>query len=976
MHRSLYVERDRLSSSLVPFPPRATKNRELGEFSGRRFSALALIAACWMVSSLPTPAAQQVLKAHVPPIIKRLTPFRRLDSGTRLDLAIGLPLRNREELTNLLQELYQPANANFRHYLTPDQFASKFGPSREDYQKVIDFAESHGLIVRGTHPNRTLLDVAGSVADIEKAFHIHMLVYQHPVEARTFFAPDVEPSLDLDTPVLAISGLDNYVRPHPQIHLSGTSAQPRVRPLGGGGSGGGGSGGSGAGGTYFGYDFLSAYAPGVALNGTGQSIGLFELGGYSSEDISDYLTETGLPRVPLQNILIDGFDGDDNNVDYAVEVTSDIEMAISMATNLNSVLVYEGPAPQDEPPLGTNYIQDASTTAQINDVLNRMATDDLAKQLSCSYGMDINLSTVQIFQQYAAQGQSFFLASGDGGAYPAAVDEPADDPYITVVGGTTLSTTGPPDVSWTSETVWLTPASYTIDPITFTLIYIPEEASGGGVSLAYGIPPWQQGISMTANQGSTTMRNLPDVAMVANNVDVVWGNDYYGISLDNAAAGTSLAAPLWAGFVALVNQQAAANGQHPIGFVNPALYAIGKSTNYQSCFHDITAGGNTNSSSPTKYWATAGYDLCTGWGTPIGANLIQALLAPPSETLVVTPPLGFASFGPGGGPFTVSSQTYTLKNVGPAPLNWSLVNTFSWLTVSSTSGSLNAGASTTVAISLNAAANNFLIGNFSGNVSIANKTDGTFQNRQFDLYVGNGGFETGDLTDWTLVGSPELVFALAGDDVDIGGKAALPGQPDELFVHSGLYGAYLGEFLWTNKNTGVVAPAVGSLSQAVATTAGQLYLVSFWLTCVPDTNVVTTPNEFAAIWNDSTLYAQTTLNAFGWTNLQFVVPATTSSTTLEFDFNNVPGAFGLDDVTVEPVPAPVFQSAALTGGTINLTWSSFPGVSYQVQSAGSLSNPNWTNVAKLIATGNLASTSEPVGSAPMQFYRVILLPAP
>ena len=160
----------------------------------------------------------------------------------------------------------------------------------------------------------------------------------------------------------------------------------------------------------------------------------------------------------------------------------------------------------------------ATTTAQINDVLNRMATDNLAKQLSCSYQMDINISTVQIFQQFAAQGQSFFQASGDSGAYPGAIDEPADDPYITVVGGTTLTTSsagGP----WKSETVWLTPAS--IDPLLDTPT--PEEASGGGVSLTYPIPVWQQGISMTANQGSTTMRNLPDVAMVANNVNVCVG---------------------------------------------------------------------------------------------------------------------------------------------------------------------------------------------------------------------------------------------------------------------------------------------------------------------------------------------------------------------------------------------------------------------------------------------------------------------
>src|SRR5208282_1537535 len=281
---------------------------------------------------------------------------------------------------------------------------------------------------------------------------------------------------------------------------------------------------------------------------------------------------------------------------YAVEVTGDIEMAIAMAPGLSSVLVYEGPTPLDEAPLGTNYIQNSSTTAQINAVLNRMATDNLARQLSCSYQMDINTSTVQIFQQYAAQGQSFFQGSGDSGAFPGAIDEPADDPYLTIVGGTSLATTGP-EGSWVSETVWVTPASNDgFGDVT------PEEASGGGVSLAYDIPAWQQGISMTANQGSTTMRNLPDVALVANNVDVVWGNDYLGgllgSAIDLPTAGTSLATPLWAGFMALVNQQAAANGQPPIGFANPALYTIGKSTNYLSCFHDITTGSNTNSSSP------------------------------------------------------------------------------------------------------------------------------------------------------------------------------------------------------------------------------------------------------------------------------------------------------------------------------------------------------------------------------------------
>jgi hypothetical protein len=666
--------------------------------------------------------------------------------------------------------------------------------------------------------------------------------------------------------------------------------------------------------------------------------------------------------------LIDGYDGDDTNIDYAIEVTGDIEMAISMAPGLSSVLVYEGPTPLYEAPLGTNYDQYAITTAQINDVLNRMATDNLASQLSCSYEMDINTSTLQIFQQYAAQGQSFFQGSGDSGAYPGAIDEPADDPYLTVVGGTTLTTTGPQG-SWYAETVWLTPASS--DPLIGNT---PEEASGGGVSLTYAIPAWQQGISMTANQGSTTVRNLPDVALVANNVDVVWGNDYLGgllgQGLDLPSAGTSLSTPLWAGFMALVNQQAAANGQPPVGFANPALYAIGKSTNYHACFHDITTGNNFTTSSPSKYSATVGYDLCSGWGTPTGSSLIQALLAPPSENLVVTSPLGFTSSGPGGGPFTVDSQTYTLSNIGSTPLKWSLVNTSVWLTVSSTGGTLNPGAAaSTFTVSLNSAASNFLIGNYSGNVSILDQTDGTAQNRQFDLYVGNGGFETGDFTDWYMAGSTNLVFALAADDVDVAGTNALDGAADAQFVHSGLYGAYLGQF-----------PTQGSLSQDLATQPGQEYLVSFWLTSVAYEGF-TTPNGFAMSWNSSTLYDQTNLDAFGWTNLQFVVPATTKITTLEFDFNNVPAGFGLDDIRVEPVSAsvsaPVFQSATVTGSIITLTWSGIANRSYQIQSASDLSNPNWTNVAAaVIAPGDVVSASEPISAASQQFYRVILLPAP
>ena len=928
----------------------------------------------WASAVLSAPASgagsSQVLHGHVPRITRQLSALGRLDANYPLEVGIGLPLRNREQLTNLLADLYNPASPNFRHFLKPDAFVAAFAPSAADYQSVMDFAQSHHLTVTHTHANRTLVQVRGSVKDIENAFHVHLQTFKHPKENRVFFAPEAEPSLDLQTPVLAISGLNNYVRPRPHIHPEGLFLHPSVRPMGGGGSGGGGGGGNP--GPFAGSDFRDAYAPGVSLDGTGQSVGLFELFGFNAQDIIDYEDSAGIfPYVTVQPVLIDGATGDTANadyltnpglLDYTFEVTGDIEMAIAMAPGLSSVVVYEGPTPMDVPPLGTNYVQSATTTAQINDVLNRMATDNLCQQLSCSYGFDINLSTVQIFQQYAAQGQSFFLASGDAGAYTGAVDQPADDPYITVVGGTTL-TTSSASGAWSSETTWLTPA--TIDP---TLGYLPQAASGGGVSLTYGIPTWQQGISMTANQGSTTMRNSPDVSMVANNLTIYWGNDFL-LSGPYTEGGTSLAAPLWAGLIALANQLAAAHGQPTVGFVNPALYAIAKSTNYQSCFNDITTGSNTNSASPTKFKAVAGYDLCTGLGTPNGAYLIAALLSPPLDNLRITPPLGFTTCGPGGGPFTVNSQTYTLKNVGASPLNWSLVNTSSWLTVSSATGSLNAGASTTVTISLNPIANSFLINHASGNVVFNNLTAATTQNRQFDLYVGNGGFETGDLTNWTLTGSSELVFALAADDADIAGAQALPGQPDGLFVRAGLYGAYLGEWAWG------AYPAVGSLSQAVTTTANQKYLVSFWLTCLPDSTGMTTNNQFIAKWNNAKLYARTNLNAFGWTNLQFVAPATAARTTLEFDFNNDPGAFGLDEVTVQPVPQPVVYSASVSSGNIAFSWSAVLNVSYQIQAATNLSSSAWANLGSpIVATNNVVNVSLPLGNAPKQFYRVILSP--
>jgi Pro-kumamolisin, activation domain/Divergent InlB B-repeat domain/Glucodextranase, domain B len=547
---------------------------------------LVFCGSFWTSDPLLAQNGRQTLHGHVPAIVKNLRPLGRISAKRQLNLVIGLPLRNPEALTNLLHQIYDPASPNFRQFLTPEQFTQMFGPTEQDYEALIAFAKSQGLTVSRRHSNRMLLGVHGPVADIEKAFQVTLRLYQHPTEKRRFFATDVEPSVPSGLRVLDISGLSDYGRPHPKYKLKPANALPTPKT------------GSGPGGNYMGLDFRAAYAPGVSLTGAGQTVALVQFDGYLASDIAAYAAQAGLPTVSLQNVLLNGFDGLPTGNGGEVEVSLDIEMVISMAPGLSKVIVYEG-----DP---YNFFP--------NTVLNRIATDNSARQISCSWGWvgGPNATTEQIFLQMAAQGQSFFNASGDDDAFlPGQVDDPSyfgtpsASPNITQVGGTTLTTTGPQG-SWSSETVWNWGGGV---------------GSSGGISTYYGIPTWQQGIDMTANKGSTSNRNIPDVALTADDIFVIAdGGVHYG-----GVGGTSVAAPLWAGFTALVNQQAAQTESPPVGFINPAIYALGKGPDYTSDFHDVTTGNNEWFGSPTLFSAVAGYDLCTGWGTPVGQNLIYAL---------------------------------------------------------------------------------------------------------------------------------------------------------------------------------------------------------------------------------------------------------------------------------------------------------------------------------------------------------------
>jgi len=552
------------------------------------------------------------LTGHVPAALAHMQSNGHL-ADTNLDLAIGLPLRNREVLTNLLEQITDPHSSIYHKFLNPGQFANLFGPSDADYQAVADFATAHGLKVTRTYPNHLLLDVSGRSSDIEKAFNISLNTYQHPTEKRNFFAPSTEPSVPSNLKIQDISGLNNigHARPKLLTRRPGAmtnllskafgKAHPQV--------------GSGPFGLYMGNDFRNAYATGAPQTGAGQTIAMVEFDGYNLSDIQEYETLAGRTNVPLSNVLLDGFNGQPTGDGNEVEVSLDIEMAIAMAPALADVVVYEAP-----------------DTSPQNDVLNRIASDDTASQISCSWGFPGGPSTTTdaIFQQMALQGQTFLTAAGDYDAYPAGtVDSPfgqgapADDPYVTSVGGTTL-TMDPTSTIRVSETVWNWLTEYGIDGI----------GSSGGISTYYAIPFWQTNVSMTVCQGSVTNRNFPDVAMTADNILVIADG---GLEYDEA--GTSCATPLWAAFVALVNQQEASFSNPPIGFINPALYAIGHNPLiYTNCFNDITNGNNEWSGSPTLFTAVTNYDLCTGLGTPNGTNLINALVSGPVYIFHVSPP--------------------------------------------------------------------------------------------------------------------------------------------------------------------------------------------------------------------------------------------------------------------------------------------------------------------------------------------------
>jgi subtilase family serine protease len=691
-----------------------------------RLAAL-VCAAAFMLITIPGQAQpQSLLTRHVrEEIVSGRAQFvGQLPATQTLRFDIVLPLRDRAGLQSFVQEVQDPASPFHHQFLTPQEFTARFGPTQEDWDALVAFAKASGFeIISGTREERDLR-LSGTVANIERAFHVTMGTYHDLTEDRTFFAVDREPTVDLPFQLWHITGLDNDSKPHPMYvkksdyaKAHGIDANKVVSHA---------TTGSGPSASFLGSDMRAAYYGGTALTGSGQNIALFEFAGTDLSDLSTYYKNVGQTEPYTPTLISTGGYGT-SCVDSGgsacddTEQTLDMTQAMGMAPGSTMLYMY---VCGDVLASGSGNISD---TACISSMVSTAAAP-LSKQISCSWGWTpADPSTLDpYFEQMASQGQNFFAASGDSSAWSASNEAwPADDANIVSVGGTDLTTSsaaGP----WKSETAWAD--------------------SGGGISPdSIPIPSWQKlsGVITSSNRGSTTLRNGPDVSANANFTFYVCADQTTCTA--NDYGGTSFATPMWAGYLALANEQAASNGD-TIGFIDPIIYPAALTSSYGTYFHDITSG------SCGTYSGITGYDLCTGWGSPNTTGIINLLAgsATPSFTLSATPSslsvtqgnsgtstitvtdaggfTGSVTLAASGLPSGVTAAFGTNPTTGTSVLTLTASSTAttgtSTVTITGTSGSLT--ATTTVALTVSATASpNFTIAASPASLTVTQGAKGT-----------------------------------------------------------------------------------------------------------------------------------------------------------------------------------------------------------------------------------------------------------
>lgn len=521
--------------------------------------ALAVVPA----QAAPTSGAATVaLRTDVVPAVAQSTLVGTVAANTSVSVTVTLAQRDPAGLQTFLKQVADPASSQYKHYLTVKQFAQRFGAAPGAAAKVSSYLAAQGLKVGQLTANGLTLSATGTATQIAKAFGTTLGTYRDHT-GRQFYANKVAPVLPAEIAgvVTDVSGLSDYAVSHQNTvrGQSGAKATSGYTPTQ----------------IRSGYNLNSAISAGYT--GKGQTVALEEFSAFTQSDVNTYDKKFSLTPSTPTVVKSDGGTTDTSGED---EVELDIEVVQAIAPGA-AIKVYEAPN------------SDAGEAA----VYAQLVSDDVPI-ISTSWGQDEAAETASNrvalntdFQEAAAQGQSIYAASGDDGSDDAgnggtSVDFPAADPYVTGAGGTTLklSSSG----AWSSEKAW--------------------SGSGGGVSSYFATPSFQAGV----NSGS--YRTVPDVAADA---DPSTGWAIYTEGSWAEYGGTSAAAPNWAAFTAIYDDEAGALGKAKLGFANASIYTLAGSSSYNSAFHDVTSGSNG------AYSAGKGYDEVTGWGSYNGANFLS-----------------------------------------------------------------------------------------------------------------------------------------------------------------------------------------------------------------------------------------------------------------------------------------------------------------------------------------------------------------
>ena len=555
-------------------------------------------------------------------------------------------------LEQVLQQQQDPASPNYHDWLTPEQYADRFGLSQSDLDRISAWLRSQGFIVEYTARGRNWLAFSGTAGHVLATFHTQ--VHRYRVDGELHFANATAPSVpaSLEPLVAGFMGLDDFYPKPPRHPVPANTDATGAHTLAPG-------------------DLATIYdITKLGLDGTGQTIVIVGQSDVDPTDIQGFRKLYNLPTLNLQTIPYGSPAGTANDL---VEADIDLEWAGAVAPNATLIYVY-----------GANS---GSTTLYAID-------QDLAPVISASFGgcESENTSVLSLYRSEAqkanTQGITWLVSSGDSGAAACdlnasiatqglAVNFPASIPEVTAVGGTEFNEGG--------GTYWNTSNGSTGGS---ALSYIPEKAwndttsggkiyaTGGGASSFYPKPAWQTGLGVP----SDNVRDLPDISLDGAN-----NHDPYNVLTGGAwklFGGTSVSTPALAGVVALLNQYLVANKVQPnpgVGNINPTLYHLAQSApqDASSPFHDITVGNNAvpcEQGTPNcpaagqfGYSAGPGFDLATGLGSVDVYNLVTQWSATPAiagTTTVVANPTSILTTGSTTLTATVSAGTGSATPTG------------------------------------------------------------------------------------------------------------------------------------------------------------------------------------------------------------------------------------------------------------------------------------------------------------------------